>query len=101
MTSLMIVGADHLGSIPKKLEDMGFANILHISGRKTKMVKREIPADIDMILVLTDFINHNLTTVLKKKAMEQDVPVCYAKRSWCSIYKAIGGCEAGCPMIKK
>ncbi|MEK4563713.1 DUF2325 domain-containing protein [Alkalihalobacillus sp. FSL R5-0424] len=101
MTSLMIVGADHLGSIPKKLEDMGFANILHISGRKTKMVKREIPADIDMILVLTDFINHNLTTVLKKKAMEQDVPVCYAKRSWCSIYKAIGGCEAGCPMSKK
>ena len=101
MTSLMIVGADHLGSIPKKLEDMGFANILHISGRKTKMVKREIPADIDMILVLTDFINHNLTTVLKKKAMEQDVPVCYAKRSWCSIYKAIGGCEAGCPMTKK
>ncbi|MGN7312631.1 DUF2325 domain-containing protein [Alkalicoccobacillus gibsonii] len=101
MTSLMIVGADHLGSIPKKLEDMGFANILHISGRKTKMVKREIPADIDMILVLTDFINHNLTTVLKKKAMEQDVPICYAKRSWCSIYKAIGQCEAGCPMIKK
>ena len=101
MTSLMIVGADHLGSIPKKLEEMGYANILHISGRKTKMVKRDIPAGVDMILVLTDFINHNLTTVLKKKAMEQDVPVCYAKRSWCSIYKAIGQCQRDCPMSSK
>ncbi|MET3507905.1 hypothetical protein ABMB67_004026 [Halalkalibacter oceani] len=95
-SSLLIVGADRLGSIPKKLEQMGFSEINHVSGRKVQMVKKEIPAHIDLILVLTDFINHNLTSVLKKKAAEQDIPICYAKRSWCSIYQAIGNCEYNC-----
>ncbi len=96
MTSMLIVGADRLGSIPKKLEEIGFDDITHINGRKVQMVKKEIPSHIDLILVLTDFINHNLTSVLKKKAMEQEIPICYAKRSWCSIYQAIGKCDYGC-----
>ncbi|TWI54044.1 DUF2325 domain-containing protein [Halalkalibacter nanhaiisediminis] len=96
MTSMLIVGADRLGSIPKKLEEMGFDDITHVNGRKVQMVKKEIPSHIDLILVLTDFINHNLTSVLKKKAMEQEIPICYAKRSWCSIYQAIGKCNYNC-----
>ncbi|WP_017729367.1 DUF2325 domain-containing protein [Halalkalibacterium ligniniphilum] len=96
MSSLLIVGADHLGTIPKKLNGIGFEEIIHISGRKVQMVKKEIPCHIDLVLVLTDYINHNLTSVLKKKANEQDIPICYAKRSWCSIYKAIGQCERAC-----
>ncbi|KHF39078.1 DUF2325 domain-containing protein [Halalkalibacter okhensis] len=96
MSSLLIVGADRLGSIPKKLEEIGFSEIIHVSGRKVQMVKREIPSHVDLVLVLTDFINHNLTGVLKKKATEQDIPICYAKRSWCSIYQAIGKCDYGC-----
>ncbi|MFC0560477.1 DUF2325 domain-containing protein [Halalkalibacter alkalisediminis] len=100
MSSLLIVGADRLGSIPKKLEELGFNEIIHMSGRKVQMVKKEIPSHIDLILVLTDFINHNLTAVLKKKAMEQSIPVCYAKRSWCSIYQAIGKCDYGCSNLK-
>ncbi|WNF35406.1 DUF2325 domain-containing protein [Bacillaceae bacterium IKA-2] len=93
MSSLLIVGADHLGKIPSKLEGIGFKEIIHISGRKVQQVKKEIPNHIDLILVLTDYVNHNLSTVLKKKANEQSVPICYAKRSWCSIYQAIGKCE--------
>ncbi|MDV2686517.1 DUF2325 domain-containing protein [Alkalihalophilus lindianensis] len=96
MSSLLIVGADRLGAIPGKLEEMGFDNITHINGRKVQMVKREIPSHIDLVLVLTDFINHNLTSVLKKKAAEQNIPICYAKRSWCSIYQSIGKCNYGC-----
>ncbi|WP_332697998.1 DUF2325 domain-containing protein [Halalkalibacter lacteus] len=96
MSSLLIVGADRLGSIPKKLEEYGFDEIIHVSGRKVQMVKKEIPTHIDLVLVLTDFINHNLTGVLKKKATEQAIPICYAKRSWCSIYQAIGKCDFSC-----
>lgn len=96
MSSLLIVGADHLGSIPKKLKSIGFQNVIHLNGRKVQQVKRDIPSHIDLILVLTDYINHNLSTVLKKKASEQGVPICYAKRSWCSIYQAIGQCDVTC-----
>ncbi|WP_216831449.1 DUF2325 domain-containing protein [Alkalihalobacterium elongatum] len=98
MSALLIVGADHLGKIPSKLATVGFNEVIHVSGRKVQQVKREIPAHIDLVLVLTDYINHNLSSVLKKKANEQGVPICYAKRSWCSIYQAIGSCQyEGCP----
>ncbi|QOY36106.1 DUF2325 domain-containing protein [Anaerobacillus isosaccharinicus] len=98
MRSLLIVGADHLGTIPQKLIELGFSEVTHLCGRKVQMVKREIPENVDSILVLTDFINHNLAKALKKKAQDQSVPVYYAKRSWCSIYQALSKCELLCPV---
>ena len=89
MYSLMIIGADHLGKIPEKLEEMGYKKIAHINGRKNQMVKLKIPSNIDVILVLTDYINHNLTAVIKNKAKELGIPICYAKRSWCSIHRKL------------
>ena len=101
MKSLLIVGADNLGNIPGKLEQLGINEIIHINGRKVRQVKREIPEGIDSILVLTDFINHNLAKVFKKKAQEGSVPIYYAKRSWCSIYQALSKCETLCPHHNK
>ncbi|WP_147534612.1 DUF2325 domain-containing protein [Bacillus marasmi] len=91
MRSLLIVGADNLGGIPEKLTTVGFNEVLHIDGRKVQMVKKELPEKVSCILVLTDFVNHNLTSVIKKRAKSQSIPVYYAKRSWCSIYNAIKG----------
>lgn len=92
MSSLLIVGADHLGVIRDKLTSVGFDVVLHINGRKVQMVKKDIPEKISCILILTDYVNHNLSTVIKKRAKNQSIPIYYAKRSWCSIYKAIKGC---------
>lgn len=104
MNSLLIVGADKLGAIPDRLSELGFSDIMHISGRKVKMVHREIPENIDLVLVLTDFINHNVSSKLKERAKEKAIPVCYAKRSWCSIYKALSACNEvceQCPLLEK
>lgn len=89
MNSLLIVGADRLGKIQDKLMSIGFDEVLHINGRKGQMVKRDIPVKISCILVLTDFVNHNLSTVIKERAKSQSIPIYYAKRSWCSIHKAL------------
>jgi hypothetical protein len=91
MSSLLIIGADHLGVIRDKLTSIGFDVVLHISGRKVQMVKKEIPEKINCILILTDYVNHNLSTVIKKRAKNQSIPIYYAKRSWCSIYNALKG----------
>src|SRR3954447_19713183 len=91
MSSLLIVGADHLGVIREKLSSVGFDEILHINGRKVKMVKSKIPESISCILVLTDYVNHNLSTVIKQRAKSQSIPIFYAKRSWCSIHNALKG----------
>ncbi|CAG9622411.1 DUF2325 domain-containing protein [Sutcliffiella rhizosphaerae] len=90
MTSLMVVGADHLGNIQDKLKTKGFENVLHIDGRKVQVVKRAIPDHVDIILVLTDYINHNLAKVIKQRAKESNKPVYFCKRSWSSIQQIIG-----------
>ncbi|MFZ3589318.1 DUF2325 domain-containing protein [Bacillus sp. DJP31] len=89
MISLMVVGADHLGTITGKLLNTGFGEVLHIDGRKVNSVKKGIPESIDMVFVLTDYVNHNLAKVIKQKAKEQSKPIYFVKRSWSSIYPVI------------
>lgn len=93
MANLMIVGADHLGNIREKLMDYGVTNVIHMDGRKDNMTKRNIPSYVDVVLVMTDYINHNLAKVIKEKAKSQAVPTYFVKRSWCSIFQAIQQCE--------
>src|SRR4051794_9027715 len=89
MTSLLIVGGDKIDKLAEKLEDHGFDEVIHVSGRKANMVKTSISPKVELILILTDYINHNLSSVIKRKAHEQSIPICFAKRSWSSIYKEV------------
>ncbi len=38
--SVLIVGADHLGCIPKELKKIGVDDIRHMSGRNRNVIKR-------------------------------------------------------------
>jgi len=87
--SVLIVGGDHLGSIPKELKKIGVDDIKHISGRNRNVIKRGMPMTMDLIIVLHDYVNHNLVNVTKKQAKECNIPVVFAKRSWSSIYKKL------------
>jgi hypothetical protein len=89
MESLLIIGGDHLGKIIQKLEGEGFKEVIHLNGRKKQMIRKEIPRKVDLILVLTDYINHNLSGVIKRQAQEQGIPICFSKRSWCFIHEEI------------
>jgi hypothetical protein len=87
--SVLIVGGDHLGSIPKQLKKIGVDNIKHMSGRNRNVIKRGMPMTMDLIIVLHDYVNHNLANVTKKQAKDYNIPVVFAKRSWSSIYKKL------------
>lgn len=86
--SVLIVGGDHLGSIEGKLKEAGFEEIFHVSGRKKQTLKT-IPENVNSILVLTDYVNHNLSREMKVKAKKRKVPIYFARRSWTSIYHAL------------
>lgn len=103
MSSLLIVGGDHLGNISKKLENAGVKEIIHVSGRKARMSQKEIPSHVNLVLVLTDFINHEFSAAIKKKASKQSIPICFSKRSWCSIYATLEKTELlkKTPYLKK
>lgn len=89
MRNLVIVGADHLGHIEKNLNRLGFNSILHVKGRKGSEVHFNIPQEADAILLLIDFVNHNLASATKLKAKKHSLPICFAKRSWSSIHHSL------------
>lgn len=90
--SVLIVGGDHLGSIPKELKKIGIDDIRHISGRNRNIIKRGMPLSMDLIIVLYDYVNHNLTDVIKKYARESHIPIVFARRSWSSIFSKLPSC---------
>ncbi|GJQ59464.1 MAG: DUF2325 domain-containing protein [Candidatus Scalindua sp. AMX11] len=84
--SALIVGGDNLGSIPKELKKVGIDKVRHIDGRSKTAIKKGMPLSMDIIILLHDYVNHNLATVVKRSAREQDIPIIFARRSWSSIY---------------
>ena len=78
--SILIVGADHLGNIAKKL---GYHSLTHIKGRKNINRRNlKIPKRTDLIVVMTDYVGHNLACYIRELARNQSVPVIFSKRSW-------------------
>ncbi len=80
--SILVVGGDKLGSITQKLSETGFSEIQHISGRKYGDRKTKIPFNADIVLVLTDFIEHALMRNIKKESKKSGVKLIFSKRSW-------------------
>lgn len=89
--SVLIVGGDRLGNIPRELDKLGFTEIHHLSGRGGQKIHDRIPKTIDFILVLYDCVNHNLTGKVKKLACTRKIPIVFTRRSWPSIYRKIEG----------
>ncbi len=87
--SVLIVGGDHLGSIPKELTRMGATRVVHMSGRDQSGFRNSLPESVDLIIVLCDFANHNITYRVKSLAKSKSIPILFAKRSWSSIYQKL------------
>lgn len=88
--SLFIAGGDGLGKIKNKMKKLGFNDIIHFPGRrKSEHRNFQLPNEVDMVLVLTDYINHSLMQKIKDEARSKDVKLLFAKRSWSSIHKKL------------
>ncbi|NGQ97229.1 DUF2325 domain-containing protein [Brevibacillus sp. SYP-B805] len=89
MASILVVGGDRLGNIVDLLQNQGFQEVHHVSGRKSSQTGIKIPSGVDVILVLTDFINHNLAKTIKQQAKDRCLPILFCKRSCAAIAKAL------------
>ncbi|CEO90118.1 DUF2325 domain-containing protein [Syntrophaceticus schinkii] len=83
--SVFIVGGDYLGNIPAKLKGFGFTEIMHLSGRKKGHVAVEIPSQVDVVLVLTNYVNHGCAVKIKEKARKMGAKTLFARRAWSHI----------------
>lgn len=87
--SILVIGGDKLGTITDKLRENGFNKIGHVTGRKKGDRKVKIPENTDLVLVLTDYVGHNMAEIIKERSRRSDVEVMFCRRSWSSMYKNI------------
>ena len=97
--SAVIVGADRLGNIPQVLKGHNIAIRHHISGRDPSHQKKtlQLPSGTDVLILLTDFLGHNVMKTFRAAAQRAGVRVLACRRSVCSLKQALtqcGYCEA-------
>lgn len=101
--SILIVGGDNLGNIVENLREIGFQDIQHVSGRKKRHLDLNVARSVDVVLVLTDFVNHQLARTIKDACRNAPCRTVFARRAWCHIKGEMdrtlcAGCPAGrCP----
>lgn len=79
---VLVVGGDRICNIKEKLRQSGFDKIEHVTGRKKMDRKIKIPERTDLVLVLIDYVGHNVTEIVKDESKRCDVKVMFSKRSW-------------------
>lgn len=92
--SAVIVGADRLGNIPDLLDRLNIAITHHISGRDPSHQKKapQLPRGTDLVILLTDFLGHNVMKMFRQAAQRAGVRVVACRRSVCSMQQALQSC---------
>ena len=97
----VVVGADRLGNIPDLLRNHNISIKHHISGRDSAHQKKtlQLPTGTDLLILLTDFLGHNVMKTFRAAAMRSGIRVVACRRSVCCMKQALdqcGYCES-CP----
>ncbi|HEY0907259.1 MAG TPA: DUF2325 domain-containing protein [Methylophilus sp.] len=81
MTKALVIGGDRIDGIKHVLHAQGIDKIDHWSGRKSGDVKRDIPANLNMIVLVTGWLNHSMMYRIKHVAHKRGLKVIYTKNS--------------------
>ncbi len=77
----LVVGGDNIESLRDELHAQGIHQITHWTGRKHGEKHNLIPRNIELVVVLVNFVNHSLSTKVKKEAKRLRLPVIYRRNS--------------------
>lgn len=92
--SAVVVGADRLGNIPDLLKGHNIAITHHISGRDPshQKGKLQLPTGTQLVILLTDFLGHNVMKTFRQSAQRSGIRVVACRRSVCSMQQALTQC---------
>jgi len=96
-----LVGADRLGNIPQALLERGIDVLRHISAREPAGQRsgRGLPAGTELLILFTDFLNHNAMRSFRRAAQEQGIPVVACRRSVTCLMQCLDRCIL-CPAAR-
>ena len=81
--SVLVLGGDNIEPIKQTLYSYGAKEVLHWDGRNLKNGRKKdkaIPSKVNIVLMLTNFLNHNAMKFYKKEAKRKGVQIIFAKR---------------------
>lgn len=92
--SAVVVGADRLGNIPELLRGHNISITHHISGRDPAHQKKtlSLPSGTQVVILLTDFLGHNVMKTFRNAAQKSGVRVVACRRSVCAVQQALEQC---------
>lgn len=87
----VVVGADRLGNIPDSLAGFGIQIQRHVTGRSSSHQRSmpSLPRDTELLILFTDFLNHNAMKSYKNQAHIQGIPVIACRRSASCLVESI------------
>lgn len=93
--SVLVVGGDRIDAMKDFLKGRLKADkITHYSGRKSKPLRNGIPKNVDLMVILTDYINHDLMKAYKNIARKRELPfICtYSVSHFRNSLECMKGC---------
>lgn len=103
MTAL-VIGGDHIDKIRRELVEHGLDKIEHWGGRKPADARREIPARVKLVVMVTDQLNHAMLYNATIKATRLGLPIIYSRRSAHELRDKLGerfGAKTGKSMFRQ
>jgi len=85
--SVLILGGDNINPIKAVLNALGASKIKHWDARKNSICKKSLPLNIDCLVILTNFLNHNTMYKFKKEAKKRNIPFVCANRNESSVHE--------------
>jgi hypothetical protein len=77
----LIVGGDYVEPLRREIVAHGIERVEHWDGRKPGHLTKTIPAGTRLVVVLVDYIGHQLQLGLKRQAGRHGVPLLFCRRS--------------------
>lgn len=83
--SVLIIGGDNISPIKSILSNLGVVDINHWSARNKHSVNKKKLPNVDCLVMLTNFLNHNTMYKFKNEAKRRNIPFICATRNENSI----------------
>ena len=85
--SVLVLGGDNIIPIKAVLSSLGAIDIKHWNARnKSSINRKSLPKNLDCLVMLTNFLNHNTMYKFKKEAKKRDIPFICANRNESSVF---------------
>ncbi|QDC44435.1 DUF2325 domain-containing protein [Methylophilus medardicus] len=81
MSKALVIGGDRIEGIKQVLQAQGIDKIDHWTGRKPGDVKRELPANVNVIVLVIGWLNHSMMYRIKHVAHKRGLKVVYTRNS--------------------